>query len=67
MTTTATTVETIVRNAPPATVAAASFTDWFAQFPISTVLQWASLIWILIQAVFYLYDKYRKYTDGSKL
>lgn len=63
---TTTTTEVVLKNAPPMAVVGASFSDWFANFPVSTVLQWASLFWIIIQASFYLYDKYRKYRDGSK-
>lgn len=61
-----TTTEVVVRNAPPVAVVGASFSDWFTNFPISTVLQWASLFWIVIQATFYLYGKYKEYKNGSK-
>lgn len=62
---TATTTEVVVRNAPPLAVVGASFTDWFASFPVSAVLQWASLFWVLIQTAYFIYDKIRKHRNGS--
>ncbi|WYW02959.1 holin [Pseudomonas phage vB_PpuP-Villemi] len=58
-----TTVDVVVRNAPPITVAGASYTSWFSHFPISDVVQWATLIWVVVQLGFYLYEKYRKWKD----
>lgn len=61
---TQTAAEVVVRNAPPLVVAGASFSDWFLNFPIAVVAQWGALIWIVIQAGFYLYDRYRKWKNG---
>lgn len=60
------TADVVVRNAPPVAVAGASFTDWFAGLPMSNIVQAATLLWIVIQAGFYLYDRLRKNKDGSK-
>lgn len=51
-----TTVDVAMRNAPPVTVVGM---DWFMNFPVDTALKWATLVWILIQAGFYLRDKLR--------
>ncbi len=59
------TADVVVRNAPPVAVAGASFTDWFAGLPMSNIVQAATLLWIVIQAGFYLYDRVRKPKDGS--
>lgn len=56
----ATVPEAIVRNVPPLTVAGASYTSWFSTFPIAEAVQWATLLWILVQAGFYLYDRIKK-------
>jgi len=45
---------------PPVVVAGASFVDAFNAIPISSILQWASLVWLLVQAGFYLYDRFKK-------
>lgn len=60
------TADVVVRNAPPVAVAGASFTDWFAGLPMSNIVQAATLLWIVIQAGFYLYDRLRNNKDGSK-
>jgi hypothetical protein len=51
-----TTVDVAMRNAPPITVVGM---DWFMNFPVDTALKWATLVWIVIQAGFYLRDKLR--------
>lgn len=58
--------DVVMRNAPPVTVAGASFTDWFAALPMSNIVQAVTLLWILIQAGFYLYDRIKGKKDGSK-
>lgn len=58
-----TVADVVVRNTPTAAVAGASI---FSSFPIAEAAQWAALVWITIQAGFYLYDRYRKYKDGRK-
>lgn len=60
------TADVVVRNAPPVAVAGASLTDWFAGLPMSNIVQVATLLWIVIQAGFYLYDRIRNRKDGSK-
>ena len=60
------TADVVVRNAPPVAVAGASFTDWFAGLPMSNIVQAATLLWIVTQAGFYLYDRIRNRKDGSK-
>lgn len=50
-------VDVAVRNAPPLTVVGA---DWFMNFPIDTAVKWATLVWIIIQAGFYVYEKVKK-------
>jgi hypothetical protein len=63
---TSTVPDAILRNAPPLTVAGASYTHWFSTFPVAEALQWASLLWVLVQAGFYLYDRFKKgKTDGG--
>lgn len=59
------TADVVVRNAPPVAVAGASFSDWFAGLPMSNIVQAATLLWIAIQAGFYIYDRVRKNKDGS--
>lgn len=54
-------IDVAVRNAPPVTVVGA---DWLMNFPIDTAVKWATLVWIMIQASFYIYEKVRKH--GSK-
>lgn len=58
-------VDVAVRNAPPVAVAGASATDWFASIPISSMVQVATLVWIVIQAGFYLYDRIKRAKNGS--
>jgi hypothetical protein len=53
--------DVVVRNAPPIGVVGA---DWFMNFPVDTAVKWATLVWILIQAGFYIYEKVKAY--GSK-
>lgn len=60
------TADVVVRNAPPVAVAGASFTDWFSGLPLSNLVQAATLLWIVIQAGFYIYDRIRKNKDGRK-
>ncbi|MNO88119.1 hypothetical protein D3C76_795560 [compost metagenome] len=60
------TADVVVRNAPPVAVAGASVTDWFAGLPMSNIVQVATLVWILIQAGFYIYDRVRKNRNGRK-
>lgn len=62
------TADVVVRNAPPVAVAGASFTDWFAGLPMSNIVQLVTVLWIAIQAGFYLYDRLKKKDtdDGSK-
>lgn len=60
------TADVVARNAPPVAVAGASFTDWFAGLPMSNIVQAATLLWIFIQAGFYLYDRIRNRKDGGK-
>lgn len=60
---TPTTVDVVTRNAPPVTVVGA---EWFMNFPVDSAVKWATLAWIIIQAGFYLYEKYRSFRDGSK-
>jgi hypothetical protein len=63
---TTTVPDAIMRNAPPLTVAGASYTHWFSTFPVAEAVQWATLLWILVQAGFYLYDRLNKgKTDGG--
>jgi hypothetical protein len=64
MSTTTEAVDVVVRNAPPVAVAGASFSDWFAHLPMSNIVQVAALIWILIQAGFFIYDRVRKNKNG---
>lgn len=54
-------VDLAVRNAPPVGVVGA---DWFLNFPIDTAVKWATLVWIVIQASFYIYEKVK--SNGSK-
>jgi hypothetical protein len=56
MNTTTVAVDVAMRNAPPVTVVGM---DWFMNFPVDTALKWATLVWIVIQAGFYLRDKLR--------
>ncbi|WYW04304.1 holin [Pseudomonas phage vB_PpuP-Kurepalu-1] len=58
-------VDVAVRNAPPVAVAGASATDWFMSIPMSNLVQAATLVWIVIQAGFYLYDRIKKAKNGS--
>jgi hypothetical protein len=63
---TSTVPDAIIRNAPPLTVAGASYTHWFSSFPVAEAVQWATLLWIVVQAGFYFYDRIKKgKTNGS--
>jgi len=55
-----TTADVVIRNTPTIAVAGATFNDWFVTFPIAPAVQWLAGAWILVQAGFYLYDRYRK-------
>ena len=50
-------VAVVIKNAPPATVASVSFMDWFQALPASTILQWVTIAWVLLQAGGYVYDR----------
>lgn len=50
-------VAVVIKNAPPATVAGVSFMDWFQALPASTILQWVTIAWVLLQAGGYIYDR----------
>lgn len=52
--------DVVIRNTPTAVVGGATFYDAFASFPISSVVQWMAGVWILIQAGFYLYDRFKR-------
>ncbi|AEX65882.1 hypothetical protein BF7_00220 [Pseudomonas phage Bf7] len=52
--------DVVIRNTPTAVVGGATFYDSFVSFPITPVVQWMAGIWILIQAGFYLYDRYKR-------
>lgn len=60
---TPTALDVAARNAPPVTVVGM---EWFYNFPVDTALKWATLVWVLIQAGFYLYDKLWRRPNGSK-
>lgn len=53
-------VVNFVRSIPPVSVAIASFTEWFQNFPVSLALQWVSLIWVAVQIYFFLKDRRAK-------
>jgi hypothetical protein len=57
----------VIKNTPPAAVVGASFLEWFQALPISELLQWVTLVWVLIQAGGYIYDrvKARKERDNG--
>ena len=57
-----TTADVALRNAPPVTVVGM---EWFMNFPIDTTVKWATFLWIVIQASFYLYDKIKKYKESN--
>lgn len=59
MSTTAPVVDVAVKNAPAAAVVGVGFMDWFQALPVSAILQWATLAWVLIQASCYIYDRFK--------
>ncbi|QIN95113.1 hypothetical protein A2_00410 [Pseudomonas phage BIM BV-45] len=54
------TADVVVRNTPTVVVGGATFYDHFASFPIATAVQWLAGAWILLQAGFYLYDRFKR-------
>lgn len=51
------TVPVVIKNIPPAAVAGASFMEWFQSLPSSAILQWVTILWVLLQAGGYIYDR----------
>ncbi len=59
----ATATSTPVAAAPPAVVVALSE---FTHFNIDLTIKYATLFWIILQAAYFIYDKFiRKKKDGS--
>jgi len=50
-------VSVVIKNTPPAAVVGASFMEWFQALPASTILQWVTIAWVLLQAAGYIYDR----------
>lgn len=51
--------DVVTRNTPTVVVGGATFYDHFANFPIASAVQWLAGAWILLQAGFYLYDRFK--------
>lgn len=55
----------VIKNVPPATVVGVSFMDWFQALPASTILQWVTILWVLIQAGGYIYDRLKTRKESN--